>query len=151
MLGFFKRRADGSPSVEQQLATLVRCGIGLVPGVTAKDLMAEFPREDLETDPFRLLLVCMGGPTEAGETDGGTAHVAFTLAGRGYRWEAEVKDDWVDAGILSRFADLLARTGKGRRFTYIDLGGQDCLIGCATQAEQDRLAKETGLKVQWLT
>src|SRR5262249_20099689 len=159
----------------QQLATLARCGIGLVPGVTPKAVMAEFPREQLEADPFRLLLICMGGPIEAGEAhggtrhgpgnilhldtdridgrrayaaiarrlrdlaqgelpltdiaddvdlDGSTAHVAFTLADRGYRWDAEVKDDWVDAAILSRFADLLARTGKSRRFTYIDLGGQ---------------------------
>src|SRR5262249_37205244 len=158
MFGFFKRRADRSRSFDQQLATLARCGIRLAPGAAPEDLMAEFSREELEADPFRLLLVCMGDRTEAGEVaggsgypsdniwhfdteciedrgsyaaiarrlrelaqgelpltditddvdlDGGTAHVAFLLAGQGYRWDAEVKDDWVDPSILSRFADLL--------------------------------------------
>ena len=75
---------------------------------------------------------------------------AFRLAGQSYRWDAEVKDDWVDPIILSRFSDLLSRVGRSRRFTYIDLGGQDCLIGCATAQERERLSRETGLKVEWL-
>ena len=84
------------------------------------------------------------------DVDAGEAHLTFRLRGEPYRWDAAVEDDWVDATILSRFAALLERVGKSRRFTCIDLGGQDCLIGCATAEEQARLVKETGLKVEWL-
>jgi hypothetical protein len=89
--------------------------------------------------------------TDFVDVDARTAHVAFRLDGKSYRWDANVEDDWVDASILSRFAELLEHVGKGRRFTYIDLGGQDCLIGCATAEGKERLARETGLTVEWLT
>jgi hypothetical protein len=85
------------------------------------------------------------------DVEAGEARLTFRLADREYRWEAKVNDDWVDPTILSRFAELLKTTGKDRRFTYIDLGGQDCLIGCATAEERKCLARETGLEVEWLT
>ena len=85
------------------------------------------------------------------DVDEGQAWVGFRLEGRPYRWEAEVKDDWVDPTILSRFAALLAQRDQGRRFTYIDLGGQDCLIGCSTEEQRSALQRTTGLKVEWLT
>ena len=84
------------------------------------------------------------------DVEAGEAHLTFRLGGQSYHWDAEVQHDWVDPAILSRFAALLKQVSKNRRFTYIDLGGQDCLIGCATASEQARLAKETGLKVEWL-
>lgn len=89
--------------------------------------------------------------TDYVDVEAGEASVAFRLADQSYRWDAKVEDDWVDPTILSRFSDLLSRVGTSRRFTYIDLGGQDCLIGCATAQERERLATETGLKVEWLT
>jgi hypothetical protein len=85
------------------------------------------------------------------DIDAGDAWLAFRIGNEEHRWSAEVQDDWVDPTILSRFARLLEAVGSGRRFTYIDLGGQDCLIGCSTADERTRLAKETGLKVDWLT
>ena len=88
--------------------------------------------------------------TDYVDIEAGEARVAFQLAGQSYRWDAGVEDDWVDSSVLSRFADLLNQIGRSRRFTYIDLGGQDCLIGCATASERERLARETGLKVDWL-
>jgi len=89
--------------------------------------------------------------TDYVDIDAGEVRLAFRLGGRSYRWDAEVEDDWVDTSILTRFAELLTQVGRSRRFTYIDLGGQDCLIGCATASERERLQKETGLKVDWLT
>jgi hypothetical protein len=201
MFKLFKRGPSGPVSFEKQLSTLANCGIKLAPGVAAEALLESFDREAFEAEPYRLLLVCMGGDAEsesqAGEigypsdniwhfdteciedhgayaaiarrmkdlaqgelpleditdyvdVEAGEARVAFRLAGQSYRWDAEVKDDWVDPIILSRFSDLLSRVGRSRRFTYIDLGGQDCLIGCATAQERERLSRETGLKVEWL-
>jgi len=88
--------------------------------------------------------------TDYVHVEAGEARVEFCLAGQSYRWDAKVEDDWVDASILSRFSDLLNQVGSSRHFTYIDFGGQDCLIGCATAQEREQLAKETGLKVEWL-
>ena len=84
------------------------------------------------------------------DVEAGSASLTFSLMGNTDRWQAKVDGDWVDPEILTRFARLLEAQGTSRRFTYIDLGGQDCLIGCATQAEKDRLASATGLAVDWL-
>jgi len=86
------------------------------------------------------------------DIDEGNAWIQFHLDGEQHHWIAAVQDDWVDPAILSRFASLLAqRSANGRRFTYIDLGGQDCLIGCATAEQKAKLQEHTGLKVDWLT
>jgi hypothetical protein len=63
----------------------------------------------------------------------------------------KVDDDWVDPYIFPRFTELLVVRNAGKRFTYIDLGGQDCLIGCATPGQRALLESKTGLKVDWLT
>lgn len=85
------------------------------------------------------------------DVEGGTAWLGFRLDGKSHRLEAEVQDDWVDTSVLSRLAALLReRSGAGRRFTYIDLGGQDCLIGCATPDQKAQMQKQTGLEVGWL-
>lgn len=84
------------------------------------------------------------------DVEEGEAWVEFELDGQVVRWEAEVNDDWVDATVLSRLAKLLEARNTGRRFTYIDTGGQDCILGCATEAQRAALAKATGLDVQWL-
>lgn len=80
----------------------------------------------------------------------GEAWLAFNSNGKGYKWTAAVEDDWVDPNILSQFAELLAERNAGKRFTYFDLEGQDCLIGCSTPEQFERLKDETGLNFQWL-
>jgi len=85
------------------------------------------------------------------EIEDGEAWVSFRIDGQTVRWDAEVDDDWVDATILSRFAELLRNRGTGKRYTYYDLGGQDCLIGCATAEMLERLRVATGLDFVWLT
>jgi len=85
------------------------------------------------------------------DVEAGEAWLAFQLGGQSHRWEAKVEDDWVDTNVLSRFAGLLVKQGRSRRFTYIDLGGgQDCLIGCSTPDQRSALRERTGLKVEWL-
>lgn len=79
------------------------------------------------------------------------ASLAFSLNGRRIEWEPEVNDDWVDRTIMSEFAALLQDRRAGRRFTRLDLGGQACLLGCATDDQLAALRKHTGLKWQWLT
>ena len=81
----------------------------------------------------------------------GEAWLSFKLNGKQIRWEPNVQDDWVDAKIFNQFANLLAQQPTDKRFTYLDLGGQDCLIGCATPAQMEKLKRETGLDFQWLS
>jgi hypothetical protein len=78
------------------------------------------------------------------------AWLSFSLNGSTKKWEAAINDDWVDPTILSRFAELLRARGTGRRFTCLDLGGQDCLLGCASDVQLGALREMTGLKWQWL-
>lgn len=80
----------------------------------------------------------------------GVAWLSFTLDDQPHKWPLKVDDDWVDPALFDRFAELLASRKSGKRFTYINLGGQDCLIGCATPEQRACLAARTGLKVEWL-
>jgi len=84
------------------------------------------------------------------DIDGEEVWLAFKLDGQTEKWTPAIDNDWVDSTVLSRFAALL-ESRSTRRFTYINLGGQDCLIGCATPAQKAALMKATNLKVEWLS
>jgi hypothetical protein len=85
------------------------------------------------------------------DIEAGEAWLAFKLDGASYRWECKVDDDWVDPTVLARFAELLAKKNSKKRFTYLDTGGQDCVIGCFSEEERSRLRKVTGLDWKLLT
>ncbi len=85
------------------------------------------------------------------DVEGKEAWLAFKLDGAAHRWSCEVDNDWVDPKVMSRFAALLERGKSGRRFTHLDLGGQDCIIGCFTEDQRERLCRVTGLAWKWLT
>jgi hypothetical protein len=80
----------------------------------------------------------------------GVAWLAFTLRGEESRWPAKIEERWIDPLILSRFAALLEAQDAGLRYICLDLGGQDCLIGCATDEQFSALRKVTGLAFEWL-
>ena len=52
--------------------------------------------------------------------------------------------------ILSRFAALLEERNTGRRFAYLDLGGQDCVMGCSSPEQLTLLRKRAKLAFKWL-
>jgi hypothetical protein len=80
----------------------------------------------------------------------GVAWISFTLRGGEFRWPAKIEERWIDPNILSRFVVLLEEQDTGLRFNGLDLGGQDCLIGCATEEQFTALRKRTGLAFEWL-
>lgn len=80
----------------------------------------------------------------------GVAWLDFTLRGCAFRWPAKIEERWIDPNILSRFVGLLEEQTTTLRFTGLDLGGQDCLIGCATGEQFAALRKRTGLEFEWL-
>jgi hypothetical protein len=80
----------------------------------------------------------------------GVAWLSFTLRGEEYRWPAKIEERWIDPNILSRFAALLESQDSPLRYICLDLGGQDCLIACATDAQFAALRKRTGLSFEWL-
>ena len=80
----------------------------------------------------------------------GVAWLGFTLQGREFRWPAKIEERWIDPTILSRFVALLDQQDTPLRFTGLDLGGQDCLIGCTTDEQFAALRHRTGLDFEWL-
>ncbi len=84
------------------------------------------------------------------DIENGDAWLEFELNRETIHWGARVNDDWIDPEIISKFCGLLAAQNGARRYTYFDLKGQDCLIGCATEEELRRLRKATGLRFTWL-
>lgn len=79
------------------------------------------------------------------------AWLTFKLDGETQRFDPRIEDDWVDPEVLSWFVALLADRNTGRRFTYLDTGGQDCLIGYFSAEELERLKEKTKLNWEWLT
>jgi hypothetical protein len=189
----FRKKA----SLEIQWETLASCGIRANNGIEIKDALSSWSREQYESDPFKLLLVFLGGDLEqepyprvsnsvwhldtecieghgdyarvatrmsllAGgqlpitdiadyvDVEEGMAWLSFHLDGKETKWEAKVDDDWIDPSILSNFVRLLDSRGATRRFTYLDLGGQDCIVGCSTEEEFTKLKELTKLTFQWL-
>jgi len=80
----------------------------------------------------------------------GTAWLRFKLAEREFIWPARIRERWIDPGILSRFVALLEQQDTEERYTYLDLGGQDVLIGCCNPSQFSALRKWTGLGFEWL-
>jgi hypothetical protein len=78
------------------------------------------------------------------------AWLSFRLGGQEHRWTMIVDNDWVDVAVFDRFVALLDKQSCGRRYTYLDLGGQDCMVGCATPEQLESLQSRTGLKWTWL-
>jgi hypothetical protein len=91
------------------------------------------------------------GITDHVEIDEGVVWLEFELDGKKLHWDAAVQDDWIDPTILSRFVVLLGDRKTGRHYTYLDLKGQDCLIGCATPMQFVKLKDRTRLGFQWLS
>ena len=75
---------------------------------------------------------------------------SFTLDKRKYEWQLEVNDDWVDTELFAKFDALLRAGSSGKRFSFLDLGGQDCLIGCCNTGELVTLKERTGLEFKWM-
>ena len=80
----------------------------------------------------------------------GVAWLSFTARERDFRWPAKIEERWIDPNILSRFVALLDEQDTDLRYTGLDLGGQDCLIGCATVEQFAALRHRTGLDFEWL-
>jgi hypothetical protein len=80
----------------------------------------------------------------------GIVWLRFQLRGEQVEWPARLREHWIDPVLFSRFAALLEAQDTSRRFTYLDLGGQDALLGCATPQQFAELRRRTGLSFQWL-
>lgn len=80
----------------------------------------------------------------------GGVWLRFRLRGEPFGWPARLREHWIDPLLFSRFVALLEAQDTSRRFTYLDLGGQDALLGCATSEEFAELRRRTGLRFQWL-
>jgi hypothetical protein len=75
------------------------------------------------------------------DIDEGIAWLRFTCQGQRVRIDCEVQDDWVDPGFFIDFVDLLAKCDPKKVFIYYDLGGQDCIIGCVTRVQLEKIQR----------
>jgi hypothetical protein len=80
----------------------------------------------------------------------GVVWLRFRLRGQPFDWPARIREHWIDPALFSRFVLLLEAQETLLRFTYLDLGGQDALLGCATPQQFAELRRRTGLRFQWL-
>jgi hypothetical protein len=103
----------------------------------------------------RLVLLSKGALTISEVSDhinieNAEAWLELGFLGKRVHWDLTVQDDWVDATIFSRFVKLFQAVPSEARFTYADLGGQDCLIGFSAEEQRNALTNLTGVKFEWL-
>jgi hypothetical protein len=67
------------------------------------------------------------------------AWIRFTCRDEPYHFTFAVEDDWADPSIFTRFVELLAKYHANKLFIYYHLGGQDCVIGCTTWEQYEKL------------
>lgn len=65
----------------------------------------------------------------------GHASVDLVCNGQPSHVACAVADDWVDPQFLSHFVRLLSQHDPSKVYLYFNLGGQDCIIGCATREQ----------------
>jgi hypothetical protein len=75
------------------------------------------------------------------DIEDGKAWLRFNCQGAPVHIDCAVQDDWVDTTLFGHFVDLLAQCDPTKTFIYYDLGGQDCIIGCVTQEQFNKLKK----------
>ncbi len=103
----------------------------------------------------RMSLLAQGDLPIAGISDefdwsAAVVWLRFSMRGESFNWPARIREHWIDPQLFSRFAALLEAQDTLRRFTYLDLGGQDALLGCATREQFAEVRRRSGLSVQWL-
>jgi hypothetical protein len=84
------------------------------------------------------------------DIDQGIAWLQFECQGELVRIDCAVEDDWVDPELFGYSVEMLAKCDPNKLFIYYDLGGQDCIIGCVTLEQYQKL-QELLPKVQPLT
>jgi hypothetical protein len=75
------------------------------------------------------------------DINAGEAWLRFECQGERVNIDCQVQDDWVDVCLFGHFVELLAKCDPGKVFIYYHLGGQDCIIGCVTRGQFERLQK----------
>jgi len=88
---------------------------------------------------------------DIGSEEEDTAWLSFTLDGRAYHLDAEVKDDWADGKILEALDRLLHERDPQKGFICLTWMSQTCLLGCATAPQLQALREATELPFAWLT
>ena len=83
-------------------------------------------------------------------TDEDSASLFFIMRGKGYRWNLQVNDDWLDSSVFTYFVELHSRQNLPKRFIFHSMG-QEGIIAYATPEELAALNKQTGLDFAWLT
>jgi hypothetical protein len=73
------------------------------------------------------------------DMDGGKGWLRFKCRGESIHIPCTVDSDWVDTSVFGNFVDLLAKCEPSKLFTFYGLDGQDCIIGCTTRQQYERL------------
>ncbi len=75
--------------------------------------------------------------------------ISFEVNGVKKKWKLE-KTGYIADSFVQRFSYLPSELKTKGRYTYFDNGGQQWVIDYATDKEQERFNKVTGLKREWL-
>jgi hypothetical protein len=71
----------------------------------------------------------------------GEVWLSFSFKGEEIKIQCEAQGDWVDEAIFGRLVSLLNQSDPSKVFIEYYAGGQDCIIGCVTREELERLKK----------
>lgn len=75
----------------------------------------------------------------------GKRTVSFTWNGKSYSLEAEMHNDWFDAGVANELGKIIKENSKDKQLFFADDGYQECIIFYRDKDWADNFQKETGL------
>lgn len=71
--------------------------------------------------------------------------VSFTWNGKSYSLEAEMHNDWFDAGVANELGKIIKENSKDKQLFFADDGYQECIVFYRDKEWADNFQKETGL------
>ncbi len=75
----------------------------------------------------------------------GKRTVSFTWNGKSYSLEAEMHNDWFDAGVANELGKIIKENSKDKQLFFADDGYQECIVFYRDKEWADNFQKETGL------
>ena len=83
------------------------------------------------------------------DVENSQAWVSFEYAGKDYKWDLEVNDDWFDVGLISKINKVLKGSANSMQYA-VAIIDQSCLVGLFTPEQVAKLNSLTTLKFEFV-
>jgi hypothetical protein len=84
-------------------------------------------------------------------SSGGISTISFQAKGISFNWKLHIADGAFDADLFSNLVDLGLQLKTIKKFTLLEIGGENVVIGYENRDGLYAIRKATGLHISWMT